>query len=841
MMFAHPWFLSLAIAPLAWAAWHWRTASRRPALVLKAIALSLVAVALARPSMEIERNQVAVVTLADTSASITRDDLAAESNTAAELDRASGSNWFRVAPFARSTRELKPEEHAHGEWHLGRTTGAEGMATDFESAIRDGAASMPSGMIPRLLLLSDGNENAGSVERGIWQARQLGIPIDVVPLKGRPRVGLRILSVTLPGIVFSGEKFPIEVVVDAPSTARASVNLTAEGKTIGSSQVDLTPGPNRISLQASVNSSGAISLAGSIEAPGAGEAEFEQAVTLRRPRALFVSADPESSERRFTGMLESNQFEVTRSREGIPAKLEDYQLIVINNWDLHSLPEPQKAQLEQFVKLGGGLLWIAGERNVYVSSSKPEDPLQRTLPARLVQPRSTEGVAVVLIIDKSASMEGRKMDLAKRAAVGVVENLRPIDYAGILVFDNSFSWAAPVMPVADRVAIEQLISGIIPDGGTQIAPALAEAYKRILPVNAPYKHIVLLTDGISEEGDIEQTARQASARNITISTVGLGQDVNSGLLEKIARTANGRAYSLDDPDALEQILLRDVEQHTGSTAIETRIVPKARERAAILDGAGFDSVPALKGYVRFTSKPASDVVIEAQRGDPLFVRWQYGLGKSSVFTSDAKNRWAASWMNWPGYDRLWANIVRDLLPHAPLAEATASFDSAGRQLVVDYRLARDAGASPPPPDIYVFGPGNFRAQLRLSKAAEGLYRGRVAIGEEDGLYRVRPLAESRAFPEVGYYRQQEELRDFGRNDQLLHEIAEGTGGRYEPTAAAVFDPGGRGVRTSMSFWPLCLALSILLNLVELILRKAKGVLGAFRRGSEPAGAPVPSA
>ena len=123
------------------------------------------------------------------------------------------------------------------------------------------------------------------------------------------------------------------------------------------------------------------------------------------------------------------------------------------------------------------------------------------LPAKLAPPRSPEGTAVVLIIDKSSSMEGRKMELARVAAVGVVENLRPIDQVGVLIFDNSFEWAVPIRRAEDKATIKRLISGITPDGGTQIAPALTEAYRRIRPVMATYKHIVLLTDGISEEGD----------------------------------------------------------------------------------------------------------------------------------------------------------------------------------------------------------------------------------------------------------------------------------------------------------------------------------------------------
>ena len=194
-----------------------------------------------------------------------------------------------------------------------------------------------------------------------------------------------------------------------------------------------------------------------------------------------------------------------------PTSSTPIQLIVINNWDMESIPPARKAALEDFVKKGGGLIWIAGEHNVYVDKKgREEDPLERTLPAKLAPPRSPEGTAVVLIIDKSSSMEGRKIELARLAAIGVVENLRPIDSVGVLIFDNSFKWAVPIRRADDRAAIKRLISGITPDGGTQIAPALAEAYQRILPQQAVYKHIVLLTDGISEEGR-QHGARAAGA------------------------------------------------------------------------------------------------------------------------------------------------------------------------------------------------------------------------------------------------------------------------------------------------------------------------------------------
>jgi len=828
MTFDHPWLLLLLLPPIGWAAWEWRASARRPALLLKAATFALIALAFSQPRISVYQTKVAVVILADTSASISPQDLETESAVADNVERARGRHWTRVIPFASATRAAAREEHGKDGWRLRHTAEAAGHGTNLEAAIRDGAASLPAGMVPRLLLLSDGNENLGSAARAIWQVQQIGIPIDTVPLAGRPKPGLLLESVAIPGQVFSGERFPIDVTLESPRAARAAVELTAEGKSIGSNRVDLAAGTNHLRLQASVNSAGAIALAGKISAGSLGEARFENAVTLRRPRVLFVSHDPVASEEHLVRTFEANQFEVTRAPGGVPDKLDDFQLVVINNWDMESIPPARKAALEAYVKEGGGLAWIAGEHNTYVEKkNQPDDPLERSLPAKIAPPRSPEGTAVVLIIDKSSSMEGRKIELARLAAIGVVENLRPVDSVGVLIFDNSFQWAVPIRRADDRASIKRLISGITPDGGTQIAPALTEAYQRVLPNSAVYKHIVLLTDGISEEGDTMSLTREALANHVTISTVGLGQDVNRAFLEKVATSAEGKSYFLNDPSGLEQILLRDVEEHTGATAVEKSIQPKVLKQAEVLDGVGMESAPTLRGYVRFLPRPTSDTILEADRGDPLFVRWQYNLGRSAVFASDAKNRWAVNWVNWPGFDRFWTNVFRDLLPHAPQSETTADFDRASNELVVDYHLSRNVPEPSAVPDIFAFGPDGFQAPLKVSKVAAGHYRGRMAIGQNQGLFRVRPEADSRAFPEVGFYRQEDEMLEYGNNEQLLRQISAATGGRFKPATGSLFDASGRSVRSTMNLWPGLLVLAILLNLAELVLRKLKGVMEAL--------------
>ena len=827
MTFDHPWILIFLLLPFAWIAWEWRRSTRRLGLVLKAASFVAILLALAQPRITVYRNQVAAAVLVDTSASVSPEDLRTASGFADQVERARGRNWTRVIPFARNARNSASDEHTKGGWQLRHTAGAAGRGTNLESAIRDGAASLPPGMTQRLVLVSDGNENLGSVARAIWQAQQLGIPIDTVALAGRPKPGLRLESVSEPAQVFSGERFPVEITIESPRTASASVEMTAEGKSLGVSPVELVAGENHLRLHASVNSTGALELAGKVAAEGLGEARFEQALTLRRPRVLLVSDDPPASEQHLLRALQANEFEVVQSNGGVPNQLDPFQLVIINNWDMQAIPEPRKAALEEYVKKGGGLAWIAGEHNVYVEKKGEEDRFERTLPAKLAPPRTQDGTAVVLIIDKSSSMEGRKMELARLAAIGVVENLRPIDSVGVLIFDNTYEWAVPIRKATDRPTIKRLIAGIQPEGGTQIAPALREAYQRVSPESAVYKHIVLLTDGISEEGDAMATAAEAKRNRVTISTVGLGLDVNRAFLNKVAAGAEGKSYFLDEPAGLEQLLLRDVEEHTGLTAVEKAIRPRVVEHAEVLDGVDMENAPPLQGYIRFQARPTADTILEADQKDPLLVRWQYGLGRAAVFTSDAKNRWALNWVTWPGFDRLWANIFRDLLPHATASEATADFDRASNELVVDYHLSASVPEPASIPDIFAIGPENFHTALKVSKVAAGHYRARVAIGQNQGLFRVRPLNDSAAFPEVGFYRQEDEMLEYGNNEQLLRQVASATGGRFQPAPRQVFDPG-RSTSSTMELWPALLAFALLLNLAELVVRKSKGLMESLR-------------
>ena len=418
------------------------------------------------------------------------------------------------------------------------------------------------------------------------------------------------------------------------------------------------------------------------------------------------------------------------------------------------------------------------------------------------------------------------MELARLAAIGAVENLRPIDMVGVLIFDNTFEWVVPIRRAEDKNLIKRLISGITPDGGTQIPPALAEAFKRIQPIQATYKHIVLMTDGISEEGDAQEVAKEAALKHVTISSVGIGQDVNKNFLERIAVTAGGKGYFVTDYSVLEQILIKDVQEHTGTTAVERPLSAEISRAAEVLTGVGMETAPALKGYIRFDAKPSAETILKVDVRDPLLTRWQYGLGRSAVLASDAKSRWAADWITWKGYDKFWSNVTRDLLPHAQAGEARLDYDASNGNLMVQYRLGPGIPEPAKLPGIYVFGPENFRQVVDVKKVAAGTFEGRVAIGARQGLFRIRPVEDSPAFPEAGLYRPETELSDYGSNTDLLKQVAAFTGGKFNPAPGDVFEAGKRSIPTVVSLWPALLAAAVLMSIAELVMRKWKGVVAA---------------
>jgi hypothetical protein len=145
------------------------------------------------------------------------------------------------------------------------------------------------------------------------------------------------------------------------------------------------------------------------------------------------------------------------------------------------------------------------------------------------------------------------------------------------------------------------------------------------------------------------------------------------------------------------------------------------------------------------------------------------------------------------------------------------------------------------PLLYVFGPDGYRRTVQAEKLAPRPVPGRGADrGGGRGLFRVRPLAESRAFPEIGLYLPEPELAEYGENPALLQQIAAYTGGRFPAFAArGVSGQPGELCQPRCGSGPGLLALALVLNFVEVLLRRLRAGRGRRAGAARASGVTTP--
>ena len=172
-------------------------------------------------------------------------------------------------------------------------------------------------------------------------------------------------------------------------------------------------------------------------------------------------------------------------------------------------------------------------------------------------------LGLIIVMDRSGSMSGSKIVLAREASVRSVELLRDDDTFGFIAFDDQVWDVIPLAKLEDKEkAIEQILSVPVA-GGTDIYPAMKKAYDDLTNSNLQRKHIILLTDGQSDmPPGYEDVITDGKSTNITMSTVAIGADADSYLLERLAETGGGRFYNVLDESTVPSILSRETSMMT---------------------------------------------------------------------------------------------------------------------------------------------------------------------------------------------------------------------------------------------------------------------------------------
>jgi hypothetical protein len=345
------------------------------------------------------------------------------------------------------------------------------------------------------------------------------------------------------------------------------------------------------------------------------------------------------------------------------------------------------------------------------------------------------------------------------------------------------------------------------------------------------KHVIVLSDGRTYPDEYEALMGKMVEAKVTVSSVAVGDEADRELLGNLARWGHGRAYAADTPAEVPQIFVKETQRATRSTFVEQPFRPVVRKTVEALAGIDLASAPPLAGYARVQAKDTADVILTAGPGDdddPILVRWQYGLGRAVVFTSDLKDRWAHDWLGWRGYGKFWTQLVRETMrrdetsgrgPRSAL-RVTRTSDRARVAMTI-----LEAGGAPlnlVSPRLAIEGPDGRAAVVAARQVGPGEYEAEAPMGAGD--YTVRLLdGDGRLAPAERRMLAPPQLeRRFMQPDiDLLKAICRDTGGAYDSRPEdAVADLGDRvAVRTPL--WPWLAGLAALMWFADLALRRVR--------------------
>ncbi len=816
---------------------HWQrmfSLGMRSLLVL-CLVFSLAGLNLVRPTWR----QCVIVAL-DRSASIGQQAREVTDTYLQQLGKAARGQPVMWMEFARQPETIQPLESFSSTSNTTRSEGgdadsSERLATNLESALEVAAAAIPPTYAPHVLLLSDGHATEGDVMRAVLASE---VPISTVPLPAPDDPEVQMAQVQVPATVREGEPFFLELVINSNRAGAARIEIFRDGvrvNTEATEVVELTPGENRFRIPQQVVDLRQALFTAQVSSAADTRLDNNRAnavvVTSGRPRILLSDSDLSQTDA-LRWALEEQSIQVDlRPVEGIPAslaELQQFDAVVLSNVPATDFTPQQMDSLRSYVQdLGGGLVMLGGDQSFGLGGYYGS-PLEEILPVRTDFEKEEEkpSLALLLLIDRSGSMGGQKIELAKDAARAAVELLGPQDQIGVIAFDDESYWVSPLHPAADKQFVLQRIGTMVAGGGTNIYPAMSDAFDALQKAVARLKHLIVLTDGISAPGDFGGITADMAAAQITVSTVGVGEGADQQLLQQMARQGRGRYYFCDDPQSIPQVFVKETVTASKSALNETPFVPLQIQSTPVLSSIDLQAAPVLLGFVATRPKPTSEVILVTESGEPLLAWWRYGLGVSLAFTSDASSRWAAEWLTWSDFPLFWAQCVRHVLRNSAALGADVQIQPMGEETNVQVDLLDEQGELRSAADVQltVMRPSaqEERQELDLSQTAPGRYTAQIAT-QNPGAYFLElavrgttgpPLRQSRALF-VGY---PDELQLKPTDETLLRRIATESGGRFNPTPEQVFQPL-RPAEMVEPLWPYLLATALVLLVLDVALRR----------------------
>jgi Ca-activated chloride channel homolog len=786
----------------------------RISITVRGLLLLLIVMALAGLRFRTTARDLALIFLVDVSASVAQD------NRQEVLDfinartaNAGPRDYVGVIAFAREPSvELAPtRKRALGDWRITEiSSNPPRDYTDIAAALRLAAALVPDDAAGRFVLISDGNENLESSTEEAELLRASGIEvythaIGTTTERGRARGEVAVRDLDVPEKLAEAEAFDLKVTIDSTRDTDAALRVFRNDSIAAERSIHITAsGENVFVLPQRVERKGFYTFRAEVEAVESdafvqNNSREAFAIVEGRPKTLYLYGDARPSPAIARVLAEGSFAADIRTGASLPTTLagfQDYDLVIFDNVPASGVTAAQMKMVQSYVRdLGGGFVMIGGDQS-FGPGGYYKTAIEEALPVSLDvrQKKHLPSLALVLVIDKSGSMAGAKIQLTQEAASATVDFLSERDSVGVIAFDSIAYPVVNLTKVEDKQAIIRQIESIQAFDGTSMYPGLQMAYEWLGASDAQIKHIIVLSDGRSEDGDFRGIARSIRDAGMTLTTVAVGDDADIQMMRMLADIGGGRFYAADRPDNLPRIFTREASLASRSTIIEEPFTARLVRPTQATNGIDWSASPQLGGYIgtaeRDSLKSPAITSLISDKDDPVYAVWQYGLGRAAAFTSDAKARWAAGWMNWPGFGQFWTQAFRDTLRResgsglAPRVEITA-----GRGHVsVEATAPNGEFKNNLRLRTHIVAPDLSASDITLDQTAAGRYEGDFAATAR-GAYLVSVSEnESQSATTAGAVNSYSpEFNIASQDTDLLARISEMTGGQMFPADAAGVD------------------------------------------------------
>jgi len=166
---------------------------------------------------------------------------------------------------------------------------------------------------------------------------------------------------------------------------------------------------------------------------------------------------------------------------------------------------------------------------------------------------------VCLVLDRSTSMQGQRMDMVKSSALNLLQQLRSQDILSVVAFSDRAEVLIPPTRASALSKSDHRISLLQTGGGTEILQGLSKGLEQLRQTDvSALRHLILLTDGhtYGDEAGCIQLAKQAALENISISVIGIGDEWNDDLMDQIASLSGGNALFVTTPRDMDNFLMQ---------------------------------------------------------------------------------------------------------------------------------------------------------------------------------------------------------------------------------------------------------------------------------------------